>query len=110
MAEFKYIIESSIDVPESITVKGKVIKAEIDDTFEGEIVYWDEKYSGEQDSDVGVELDYYWGIKIKPDRYGKFTAVLKINGDEIISDTFYPDNVTIAEILDRFVGTLEGLI
>lgn len=110
MAVFNYTVDMSTDVPESITVKGKKIVAEIDDTWSGEIEYFDEKYSEEQDSDIGVELDYYWSIIIKPDRYGKFRITLKVNGEIIATDTFYPEEVTIAQMLDRFVEILEGYL
>jgi hypothetical protein len=110
MVEFNYIIETSIDVPETITVKGKKIVAEIDDTWSGEIEYSDEKYSEEQTSEIGIDLDYYWSIRMKPDNHGKFTITLKVNGDEIASDSFYPDNITVAQMLDRFVETLEEYI
>ena len=110
MVEFNYTIETSIGVPESITVKGKKIVAEIDDTWSGEIEYFDEKYSEKQTSEIGIDLDYYWSIRMKPDNHGKFTITLKVNGDEIVSDSFYPDNVKVTEMLDRFVGTLEEYI
>lgn len=108
--EFDYIIKRTIDVPETITVKGKKIVVDIDDTWSGEIEYFDEKYSENQTSEIGIDLDYYWSIRMKPDNHGKFIITLKVNGDEIASDSFYPDETPVQQMLDRFVGTLEELI
>ena len=110
MAEFKYMVEMSMDVPETITVKGKKIDAQIDDTWSGEIEYFDEKYSDVQNSEIGIDLDYYWAILIKPDKCGKFTILLRINGDEIATDTFYPTETPVQQMIDRFVETLEGYL
>ena len=107
MADFRYIRYSILDIPDYITVKGKKIEPSIDDEWSGEIEYRDEKYSENQTCEIGIDLDYYWSIWMKPDEKGKFTIRLRVNGDDVVTDTFYPDETPVQQMLDRFVETLE---
>ena len=104
MVEFNYLIKRTIDVPEVIKVKGKSIKAYIDDED------YEDDYSPSIEYGDEVEDRYDWTIIIIADRKGEFLIRLTVNGDIIAEDDFYPEDTPVEQMIDRFIDTLEGLI
>ena len=104
MAEFTYPIEKTIDVPETIKVKGKEIKAYIDTECYGDYYPPSIEYADD------VEDKYDWTILLVVDKEGEFLIKLTFNGEVVCEDNFYPDETPVQQMIDRFIGTLEGLL
>ena len=104
MVCFDYFVRKTVDVPRSITVKGKTITAYIDDDD------YEDGYSPsvEYGDEVGDEYD--WTILLIADRKGEFLIRLTFNGEIIAEDNFYPEDTFVQQMIDRFVETLEELI
>lgn len=102
--EFNYLVKRTIDVPETITVKGKTIKPYIDDDD------YEDDYSPSVEYGDEVEDKYDWTILLIASRKGEFTIRLTFNGDIICEDEFYPEETMVQQMIDRFVETLEELI
>lgn len=102
MAEFTYMVKKSIDVPDTIKVKGKEIKAYIDSAF------YDDGFP------PSIEYEHYgdddWCLSLIADNKGEFMIRLSFNGERVAEDMFYPEDTPIQQMIDRFVETLEGLL
>lgn len=101
MTEFNYIVKSRVDVPDYITVRGKEIKAYVDDDYLEDEYYPSVEYADE------VEDIYDWMITLIADMRGEFLIRLTFNGDTVAEDNFYPEDTPVQQMIDRFVETLE---